>query len=243
MRFFVSIFILFAFPLITNAQYNDTVNFNLHVSSTGTLNKTATSNAYVLSNALNFGVRRRDLSFNMHNSWLYGEQERKLTNNDVNSNLNVNLFKTLPRFYYWGLGTFTSSVSLKINNQYQAGLGIAYSFVDKSDAFFNLSDGVLYEYSDIVKADSSRDLYNTFRNSFRVSYKYVIRKLIVFNGAAYFQNSLSVSNDYIIKTDIGLGIKVVKWLTFSANFKYNRFNRTARENMLVHYGLTIDQYF
>lgn len=229
--------------LQTYGQYNDSVNHYVGVASTGTINKSSGNTSYVLSNGLKFGVRKKEVALNLASGWLFGEQNRKRTNNDYNSSLDFNLYKTLPHFYYWGLGNYTSSYSLKINSQYQGGVGVAYNFIDKKTAQLNFSDGIIYEYSDIYLKDTIRDVYNTFRNSFRLQFKWLIKDIVVLNGSSFFQNSLSSQNDYIVRANVSLGVKLRKWLTLGTTFSYNRFNRTAKENTLFNYGLTIDKYF
>jgi len=243
MRAFCITLLLVLSSAVSFAQYNDTVHYYTGVASTGTLNKTASSTSYVLSNTVKLGVKQKDFGMNLTNSWLYGEQQRKLTNNDYSTVFDFNLYKTFPHFYYWGLGNYTTSYSLRINNQYQGGLGIAYNLVDRKNGYLNISDGLLYESSDIFLSDTIRDVYTTFRNSFRVSFKFVIKDVFVVSGMNFIQNSLSSRTDYIVKSNLSLGFKVKKWLTISTAFSYNRFNRTQKENTLFNYGLVLDQYF
>lgn len=209
----------------------------------GSLNKTNTTSSYLLTNNLSFGIRKKWIELNSFNSWLYGEQQKKLTNNDVNSTLTCNLYRKQRGLYYWGLGNYTQSYSLKINDQYQGGVGAAYSIIDNKKSYLNFSDGILYEYSDIFVSDTIRDVYNTFRNSFRISLKFLIADIVSIKGVGFYQNSLSNSNDYIVKSNVELGLVVRKWITVSTMFSYNRFNRTGKENTLFTYGLKLDKYF
>lgn len=225
------------------AQYSDSVHYHVNYSSTGAINKTNDGDSYLLSNGLKLGVRQKRLSLNWNNNWVYGQQNRKLTNNDFLSSLDFNLYSSLPHFYYWGLATYNTSYSLKIRNQFQAGLGAAYNVVDQPNAVLNLSDGFLYEYGDLIQNDTARDTYHTWRNSLRVQFRWTIREIVSLNGNAFWQPSLSDSHDYIVRSNVNLSLKLRKWLSLTTGFTYNRFNRTQRENMLITYGLTIDQYF
>ena len=125
----LSVLVFMSFPLVCRAQFNDSVFYRLNLVASGTFNKTKEASNYLLNNALRFGIRKRSVSLNLSGGWIYGLQQDQLTNNDVNSALDFNLYKGPEGFYYWGLGHYTSSLSLKINNQYQGGLGIAYSLV------------------------------------------------------------------------------------------------------------------
>jgi hypothetical protein len=226
-----------------SAQYNDSVNFYTGLVSNGTINKTATSRAYVLTNIVKFGMRKKNFAFNANNSWLYGEQQKRLTNNDFNSLVDFNVYRTNSRFYYWGLGNYTTNFSLKINNQYQTGLGAAYNIIDEKNAFFNVSNGILYEYSNLKVNDSTNDTYNTYRNSFRVSLRFTLHDFVSLNAMGFYQQSFNKADDYILKSTAGVNIKIVKWLSLSTTFSYNRINRTNRENLLFNYGLSVDKYF
>lgn len=225
------------------AQYNDTVNYYTGLVSNGTINKTATSRAYVLTNIVKFGMRKKNFAFNANNSWLYGEQQRKLTNNDFNSLIDFSVYRNKSRFYYWGLGNYTTNFSLKINNQYQIGSGAAYNILDKKNAYLNVSNGILYEYSSLKVTDSTNDIYNTYRNSFRLSLRLTFHEFLSLNATGFYQQSFNAADDYILKSTTGMNIKLVKWLSLTTTFTYNRVNRTNRENLLFNYGLSVDKYF
>lgn len=224
------------------AQYSDSVHYYTGIAATGTYNKTNSSSAYLFNNGIKFGIRKKSISLNSTNTWMYGAQQNVITNNDVNATLDFNVYKLAPHAYYWGLANYTSSVSLKINNQYQAGAGIAYNIVDKKTAQLNVSDGLIYENSDITLTDSARDIYSTGRNSLRLMCR-LESGILAINATGFLQNSLWNNNDYIIKVNAGLSVKVKKWLSFTVAYNYNRFNRTAQENTLFTYGLTIDKYY
>ncbi len=221
------------------AQYNDSTFYHLTLSATGSLNETNTGNAYLLNNSLNFGIKKKNIVLNSTSSWLYGKQNSQLSNNDFSSTLNFNLYPGIPHFYYWGLLNYASSYSLKINHQTQAGLGIAYNFFDKENFNLNVSNGLLYDNSNLL----SNNRYHTYRNSLRLQYRIVIKELILFEGSNFLQNSLTNGNDYIIRSTNRLGIKLKKWISLTSSLNYNRMNITRSENLNLTYGITIDQYF
>jgi hypothetical protein len=145
-------------------------------------------------------------------------------------------------FFYWILANYTSSYSLKILSQMQTGAGVAYSFFDTTNAYLNISDGILDEKGDLF-IDTLRDRYNTFRNSLRIVFRFTLRDIFIFEGQSFFQNSLSNISDYIIKSNLALTIRLKKWLGLTAGFNYNKFYRTARENLFFNYGLRFEKYF
>ncbi len=177
-------------------------------------------------------------------SWIYGQQQKKLlTNNDFTSTFDINFYDKKKRFYYWGLADFDASYSLKINQRYQAGAGVGYNILKDTNAYLNLSDGILYEKSDLSDTVSTHHQYETFRNSFRLRYHFIIWKVLVLDGTNFYQNSLSHRDDYIIKLNNSLSVKLKKWLAITTSVIYNKVSRTQSESFLLNYGITIEKYF
>jgi hypothetical protein len=239
MKTCILIWVLLAAFLYTKAQYSDSTHYHLLLSSTGSINKTEESNAYLLNNSLNFGVKKNSIVLNSTSTWLYGKQDKKLSNNDFSTTLNFNLYKTFPHFNYWGLLNYNSSYSLKVNHQLLAGLGMAYSILDKPDAYINLSDGILYDKSNLL----AEEIYHTYRNSFRLQYHFALKDKITLDGSNFLQSSFSRGNDYIIRSTTAVGLKLRKWISLTTTLNYNKMNITASENLNLTYGLTIDKYF
>ena len=238
MKHSFTLILLILASITARAQFNDTTHYHLNIASTGSINKTDDSKAYLLNNALSFAIKQKDFSLSSTNSWIYGKQNNLLTNNDYSSSLVFNLYKTFPHFYYWGLVNYNTSYSLKINNQILAGGGIAYSFIDKKNAYVNLSDGVLYDQSDLVVINN----YHTYRNSFRLQFHFA-SDLFTLDGSNFLQNSFSRDNDYIIRTTTTLGIKLRKWISLTTTLNYNKMSITQSDNLIFTYGLTLDKYF
>lgn len=233
----------FLLSLESKGQYSDSVFYYAGLISSGTFNKTVDNSSYLINNALKFGLKKKSITLNSNNKWLYGNQDGELTNNDVSSTWDFNLYKTLAHFYYWGLLNYNTSFSLKINQQLMAGIGVAYNVIDKKSLLVNVSDGVLYDFSDINVNDTTREIYGTPRNSFRLQLKWNIGDKLVFSGNGFLQNSLQDGNDYIIKSDLSLSVKLRKWLSLTSTYSYNKMTRTSTENSFLTYGLTIERYF
>jgi hypothetical protein len=243
MRKYLQISLLIFYHIAVKAQFSDSITYYTNFTSTGTYNRTDASRYYLFNNGFKFSAKKKSISFNSTNKWLYGQQDNKLTNNDVSSVQDFNLYKTLPHFYYWGLLNYTSSYSLKINSQFQAGLGVAYNVIDKKNLVLNVSDGVVYDYSNIILVDGMRDLYGTPRNSLRLQVKWNIKDRLVFSGNGFLQNSLQHIGDYIIKSDVSLSVKLKKWLSITSAYSFNKITRTGAENVLLTFGVTIENYF
>lgn len=236
--------ILIILILISNfafGQFNDSVNYYIKLASTGVINKTPDASSYVLTNGGKFSISKESLKLNLNGSYVYGEQDQKLSNDDVAASTDFNFYQN-NKFYYWGLGSYEKSYSLKINHKYQAGLGAAYTFFENPTGYLNVSEGVLYEYSDQIK-DDMPDLYHTYRNSFRLMYRVSYKNIVSLDGMHLMQNSLEDFSDYIFKSANSFSFKLTTWLSLSAALSYNRVTRTGSENLLFTYGLTLEKFF
>ncbi|WP_342648652.1 DUF481 domain-containing protein [Mucilaginibacter sp. CSA2-8R] len=225
------------------AQFSDTTNYHVIYNSTGSVNRARDGNSYLLNNSLRFEIKKRAIALNASNSWVYGRSNNALINNDYSSSVDFNLYKAIPHAYYWGLANYNTSYSLKINSQLLAGGGIAYSFLDKPNTYLNVSDGILYDLSDINTSETARELYHTYRNSLRLQFHFLINNLITIDSGNFLQNSLTRKNDYIIRSTFGLGFKLNNWLNLNSSLSYNKISRTQSENLLLTYGLRLEKYF
>ncbi len=243
MKRIIILFLLIHFCTATFAQFTDSTHYYLKYASTGSINRTNDGRSYLLNNLAGFKISKKKIVLNAAASYVYGKQDSTLTNDDVTAAVDFSWYKDSRHFYYWGLANYDKSFSLKINRRFQGGLGVAYDLVHKPNATVNISDGILFENSDQILKDTIPDINRTFRNSFRVLYKWVIKDIIVLEGAHFVQNSLSRGDDYILKSTNSLSVKLRSWLLLTAALTYNKVNRTDRENLLINYGVTIEKYF
>lgn len=230
---------------VARAQYSDSVHYNLRFSGTGVINHTDKSQSYLITNALRLGARLDKVDANAAVNYLYGEQDNSLKNNDFNSSLDFNMrSRFVPRLYYWGLGSFEKSYSLRVNNRTQAGGGLAYSILDRGDSLFlNVSDGILYEYSDLQTSDTTRVFSDIARNSFRLRLRYRWRQILTFESTSFLQHSLHDGSDYIIRSNNSLNLKLRKWLSLTSALTYNKVSRTGKENLLLTFGFALEGWF
>jgi hypothetical protein len=240
------VFLFFLIPFNTNklnAQYSDSVHHQISINANGNLNQTQDGLTYLFNNQAKFGMKYEDFVMNTSHSYIYGKNPTRYTNKDWNSNLDFNLYKTFPHFYYWGLMNYTSSLSLKINHQIQAGLGIAYKFIDTKQSYLGLSNGIIFESSHINQNDSTRLHYETFRNSLRIQFQYKLSDKITCRGTYLYQPSLNYKDDYLINTSTTIEFKLIKWLSLNTGLIYNKVSRTNRENLIFNYGLIANGFF
>jgi hypothetical protein len=235
--------LIIAVSLPVFAQFNDTINYYVNHTSTGVINKTNDGSSYVLNNGLKFNIYKKSASLNTTNTWIYGKNQNGLTNNDYSAVIDLNLFKNARHLYYWALGNFDKSYSLKINHRLQAGTGIGYYVIDHKTFVMQLSDGLLYENSDLYDSETSSNKNEILRNSFRIKFRLVVKEILTIDGSDFLQNSLRDKDDYIIKSNTNLSLKLQKWLSLTVSFTYNKLNVTGRENLLLTYGLTLERYF
>lgn len=225
------------------AQFNDSVHYYARYATTGIINRTNQSKSFVLNNAVAFNVNKKNVAFNSSAAWIYGQQNGKLTNNDFNTAFNVDLNKNIRRLYYWGIVNLTSSYSLNINHQFQGGGGIGYNIINKPTIEIVVSDGLLYERSSLKIDSVTNDNYQTLRNSLRIRHRWVINNIITWDGMHFWQPSLVKFDDYIIRSTSNISIKLKKWLSLTSSVTYNKLSRTNRENLLISFGLTAENYF
>jgi len=224
-------------------QFNDSIHYRVSYAATGTINRATEGRSYVLNNAFNFDVNKKYMSLNNSNSWVYGEANGKKNLNDFSSSLNFDINRAIRTWYFWGLASYTTSYSLRIRGQFQAGGGIGHNTIRKPQAELVISDGILFERSNLYDAADEKKAAVLARNSLRIKYRFVIGKTVVIDGMHFWQPALSDFNDYIVRSTNGLSVNLNKWLSITTSLAYNRFNQTGRENLLINFGLTAQKYF
>ncbi len=149
---------------------------------TGNLNRTNTAGStYLLNNALQFQVNKKKFSINSLASHIYGKNPTAKTNDDFLGILNLDILKGIQKFYYWALTSYEKSFSLKLDNRFQAGAGVGYTFANTDKANLEVSDGILFETTDLSIPDQrGQTSYQTVRNSLRVKYRFVIKEIFRF---------------------------------------------------------------
>ncbi len=236
--------VLFLFSSATFAQFSDSVNHFLSFSGTGNLNRTSTGTTYLFNNALKFEVNKKKIAVNSLTNYTYGENPTQKTNNDFISIVNVDWLKSVQKLYYWGLAGYEKSFSLKIDDRFQIGGGLGYSILSTPKSSLVVSNGILYETSELREPNHEGETgYQTIRNSFRLKFRFNIKDLVTIDGSDFVQNSLKNADDYIIKVNTNIAVKLYKWLNLTMAINYNRQNITNTENLLLSYGLMFERYF
>lgn len=225
------------------AQFNDSTHYRLRYLATGSLNQTKAAKAYLFNNGTLFNISQPKTVFSASANWTYGQQNNVLTNNDFIALANLDFHKKNTRLYYWALSNYQTSYSLKTAYKIQAGGGFGYSIVDSPRTYIGISDGFLYEANNLIDPDLGQDVYSTVRNSFRLRYKFIIKKVLTLNGTDFVQPSLLSVSDYILNFNNDLSLQLRKWLNLTTALNYNRINRTKRDNLLLTFGISIDKYF
>lgn len=245
MRGKLLLLLVVCFHHLASAQASDTVStadstrYIINHISTGIANYTNDSRSYLLNNMLKFNIVRKNISINTTNGWIYGHQQTGLTNNDFTSLVDVSLFKTLRKLYYWGLITYDKSYSLKITDRLQSGLGVGYNLFTSPRFNLILSDGILYERTSLYDTTS----YSTVRNSFRLKYHLVIGKIVTLNGINFWQQSFLTGEDYIIKFTNSISFRLQNWISFTITTTYNKLNISRTENFLCTAGFSFQKAY
>jgi hypothetical protein len=190
---------------------------------------------------LKLGVTLGKFSMQNSDGWIYGEQANVKINNDYSSVLEGDWMKNVTKLYVWGLGTFDKSYSLKINYRYQVGAGPGFTAVRNNRVSLILSDGIMFEEGDLMDPELGQFHYNTWRNSFRVKYRWLISNVMTFDGTGFIQPSLKDwGADNIIRYSTTLSVKLRKWLSVTSSLTYNKITRTDRENLVLTYGIAVN---
>lgn len=225
------------------AQFSDSVHYFVSYAATGIINTTETGKSYVFNNLLRANVNKNDVSFNSGYSWIYGRQNTVTSNNDFTVTGDFNYRKDSSRFEYWALANYDKSLSLHINHRLQYGGGLSYDILRSNNNRVNISNGLLYENSNLRLDNNVMDIYQTWRNSLRLKYYFHVKDLLALEGVHFLQNSLSTKTDFIIKSYSALTVKVYRWVNFTTTLTYNKLNRLKRENLLLTVGLSFEKYF
>ncbi len=230
--------------LQSRSQVPDSLTYYLNFAGTGNINRTKEGTTYLFNNFLKGDYSGKYISVNTATSWIYGADAANLTNNDFSSVVDVDLFKSQRKLYYWGLAGYEKNYSLGITDRLQVGGGIGYKFLKRKTASIVVSDGLLYETTRLAEPDEVKgDHYQALRNSLRLKFRFAIKDFVVIDGVNFIQNSLSDKNDYIIKSTTTASVKLYKWLSLTTGVTYNRLNITSSENLFFSYGLMMEKYF
>lgn len=243
MRFILTIYFAFCCLLFSNAQFTDSTTKFVKLSSGGSVNKTKDGSSYLFNNNAQFNVKKKRTVLNSSAAWLYGMAPEKLTNNDFTLSSNVNLHRHFTDFYYWGLVNYTTSYSLNIKSQGQAGIGIAYNFLNKPNIWLNVSNGIIGELSRIIENDTAIINYQTIRNSLRIQFMFKAGERFTFKTGNFFQPSLKYISDHIISSDTEFTYLLWKGLNLNTRLLYNKISKTGKENLVFTYGLGYQRYF
>lgn len=239
-------FAAFACILYVNssmAQSPDSAKYSLHYAATGIINNTQATSSYVFNQVLQTEYNKSKFAVTTFASWIYGKQKKLLSNNDFSSAVDVNYKFGNTKLVAWTLGTFDKSYSLKVNSRFQFGSGLSYDLIANEKMRINISDGILHETSNLKLSDTADTRFSTWRNSLRLKYRFAFGNIFTINGLHFLQNSFSLKEDYITKTNVALSLRLYKWLSFTTALTYNKVNRLKTENTLVTLGLSVDKNF
>ncbi len=92
-----------------------------------------------------------------------------------------------------------------------------------------MSDGFVFETSDLTDPIIGKDIYQTVRNSLRVKYSWSYNNTFILEGTNFYQPSMISFGDYIIRLNNKLSVKLNKWLAVNATMTYNKISRTNRK--------------
>lgn len=207
------------------------------------MNITPADRVQLFNNQFVYGYSKDRLEFNSNAKWIYGSNLSGLTNNDFIGLMDGNYYHDgAKRFNTWILGSYTTSFSLNIINEYQAGAGMAYKVLDdkvNNVIGLKVSNGFIWEESNFLNPEGIRDNYAIVRNSLRVQLKlFALQKKVSFESTTYWQPALNKAGDYNLRTTNILNVPVWKFFSLQTRWEYNYIARTQKENTLFTYGIS-----
>src|SRR5690349_21039388 len=93
----------------TMSQSPDSAKYSLHYAATGIINNTQSTSSHVFNQVLQTEFNKSKFAVTTFASWIYGRQNKKLSNNDFSSAVDLNYRFTNTRLVAWTLGTFDKS--------------------------------------------------------------------------------------------------------------------------------------
>lgn len=227
------------------AQEPDTADRHfMNATLNGSMNRTADGLVYMSNNTFSYSYRQDMMVLNTRAQFVFGQSLGKVTNRDYTAGLDGNWYlRKDKKWYVWALGNGLSSYSLKINHQVQAGGGFAYNVWNSDKLWLNISDGLLFEQSEIIDAEGGLLNYSTLRNSLRINFGFSFEKKFFFKTVSFWQPSLHIAGDYIINSHTEFRYQLFDWLQISTNLNYNKVSRTEKENLLFTYGVRLSYSF
>lgn len=244
MRMTACLFLFLCSIFFSYSQRTDTAVFHLKATLTGIINKTNTANSYLSNNNVRFSILKGPSIFNSVYSWIYGKQLTGITNNDYYAGLDYNYYDSARVLSAWSYVGYDKSYSLKLNGRFQGGVGLGADLLESQYISLNISEGIIFEYNDYYQtADIQQNINQVYRNSLRIKSTIIIKKKIILNTTNFWQQSFSDKEDYILKSNSTLNLKLKKWLSLTVAVAYNKINLTGGETFLLNYGLTFDKIF
>lgn len=216
--------------------------YHLSFTSSGNFSKTNDQRSFLINNIAKVNRDGRNLFWQGTGGWIYSEQSGVKINNDYTAVLESDILRKRRRLYYWALGTFDKSFSLKINHRFQAGAGLGYTITESQKYLIVVSDGIIYERNELTDPELGYMTYSVWRNSFRFKYRWS-PGTVTLDGSAFLQPALWTWGDTIIKSTTALSVKIKKWFSLTASCTYNRLTLTNRENLILAYGITLQHAY
>jgi hypothetical protein len=228
----------------TRGQTPDSVTYHVVFSSTGNFTRSNDQRSYLFNNIAKANRDGRNLFWQGSAGWIYSEQSGVKVNNDFTAVLESDVLRKRQKLYYWGLLAFDKSYSLKIDHRLQMGAGLGYTLAEGGKGLLVVSDGIIYERSQLTDSELGYLDYDVWRNSLRIKYRWLPSAVVTLEGSAFLQPSLSRWwDDTVIRSATTLSVRIKKWLSLTTSCTYNRLTLTDRENLIITYGVTIDQIF
>ncbi len=223
------LFLLLFFPLFVSAQQEepkDTTEFSYKIGISGYYNRTSTSDALISNYNGNLTRVSNKTDCSLSTTYLWGVSNNILSNDDFFGNLFLD-FRKKKKTFIWTMSQFDRSFSLNIRYRVQTGGGLGFYLLRDENNTISITNGFLYDASNIN---------DVVRNSCRlkISKKH---KHYKFETVGFYQPALSDEEDYIIKINTSLDIKIKHHTYLQFVFQNNQSTKTNKSNLLYTIGI------
>lgn len=248
------LYFLFFFPLIINAQMNesDTLNIKAKLSLTGFWQGGNVETVIFRAKAeMSFKPFKNGV-FKTSNSYVYQEFGKVKADEDILS-LNFLYFNTERKVYPLILGFVSTNFRREIELRTLFGGGITYQILNNKNNYIKLALTSEYERTNFNKSIFNRPIYNgdetinTLRSTIWLNGKYqLFKNKLILNHESYFQPSLEQSNNFRWQADVSLEFPIVKYLNFKVNYLHTFeslvIENQQQEDRILSFGFTLSSF-
>ncbi len=248
------IYILFIIPSVFLGQINesDTLKLKAKLSLTGFW-QAGNVETFIFRAKTDVSIKPwKNWVFKTQNSYVYQAFGGDKADEDF---LSLNFLYLNPdrKIYPLLLGFASTNYRREIDVRYLFGAGFTYQLLKSDKNWLKLSVTSEYEHTNFTKTNfniaeySGQETINTIRGTIWLNGKYhLFKKRIIITHETYIQPSLSESNNYRWRADVGLELPVWKHLNFKVNYLHTFeslvIQNQKQQDKFLTFGFTLKSF-